>query len=268
MYELDGRRWEPQNFERETVAELSFRQALAQSANRATVYLAMQTGLEAVVATAERFHFSTRLQPLPSISLGAFEVIPLELARAYCAFAAGGLEPYPLSLKAVVNEADEVLERRHMNIDRVISPAEAFIMDSLLASVVSEGTARSLAARGISFPAAGKTGTTSNSRDAWFVGYTPDLLALVWVGFDDGASIHASGPSAALPIWAELLKAVPHAVSGGWFRMPPGVVERLVCTQSGQLAAKNCPETMTEYFLDSHLPTAPCPLHGGGNPFT
>jgi penicillin-binding protein 1B len=266
VYELDGRRWEPQNFERETVPELSLRQALAHSANRATVYLAMQTGLDAVVATAEHFQFSTRLRPLPAIALGAFEVIPLELARAYCAFPSGGLEPYPLSLKAVVNETAEVLERRHMSIDRVISPAAAFIMNSLMASVVTEGTAISLAERGITFPAAGKTGTTNNSRDAWFVGYTPDLLALVWVGFDDGASIHASGSSAALPIWADLLKAIPQTVSGGWFTPPPGVVQRTVCRQSGQLARNACPNQMAEYFLENNAPTASCPLHRRSNP--
>ncbi len=267
VYEIDGQRWEPQNFERETAPELSLRQALAHSANRATVYLAMQTGLDAVVATAEHFQFSTRLRPLPAIALGAFEVIPLELARAYCTFAAGGLEPYPLSLKAVVNEAGEVLERRHMNIERVISPAATFIMNSLLASVVTEGTAASLAQRGIRFPAAGKTGTTNNSRDAWFVGYTPDLLALVWVGFDDGAGMHASGASAALPIWAELLKAVPQTVSGTWFSPPPGVVQRMVCSQSGQLALKACPSPMAEYFMENNAPAAPCPLHGRRNPF-
>lgn len=266
VYEIDGRRWEPQNFERETAPELSFRQALAHSANRATVSLAIQTGLDAVVATAEDFQFSTRLRPLPAMALGAFEVIPLELARAYCTFPAGGLEPYPLALKAVVNEAGQVLERRHMSIERVISPAAAFIMNSLLASVVTEGTAISLARRGITFPVAGKTGTTNNSRDAWFVGYTPELLALVWVGFDDGASIHASGPSAALPIWADLLKAIPQTVSGAWFSPPPGVVQRRVCRQSGQLALKACPTPMLEYFLETNAPTTPCPLHRRSNP--
>jgi penicillin-binding protein 1B len=266
VYEIDGRRWEPQNFEREPAPELSFRQALAHSANRATVSLAMQTGLDAVVATAEDFQFSTRLRPLPAMALGAFEVIPLELARAYCTFPAGGLEPYPLALKAVVNEAGQVLERRHMSIERVISPAAAFIMNSLLASVVTEGTAISLARRGITFPVAGKTGTTNNSRDAWFVGYTPELLALVWVGFDDGASIHASGPSAALPIWADLLTAIPQTVSGAWFSPPPGVVQRRVCRQSGQLALKACPTPMVEYFLETNAPTTPCPLHRRSNP--
>lgn len=266
VYEIDGRRWEPQNFEREPAPELSFRQALAHSANRATVSLAMQTGLDAVVATAEDFQFSTRLRPLPAMALGAFEVIPLELARAYCTFPAGGLEPYPLALKAVVNEAGQVLERRHMSIERVISPAAAFIMNSLLASVVTEGTAISLARRGITFPVAGKTGTTNNSRDAWFVGYTPELLALVWVGFDDGASIHASGPSAALPIWADLLTAIPQTVSGAWFSPPPGVVQRRVCGQSGQLALKACPTPMVEYFLETNAPTTPCPLHRRSNP--
>jgi hypothetical protein len=115
--------------------------------------LAMQIGLKRVVETARSFQFSTPLKPYPSIALGAFELVPLELARAYCAFAADGVLPYPLSVKEVVGEAGQVLERRHMTIARVTTPAKAFLMSSLLRSVVTEGTARGLQEGGI-FPSA------------------------------------------------------------------------------------------------------------------
>ena len=184
---------------------MTVRRALAKSLNLATVDLAMQVGLDRIVNIAKAFHFSTPVKPYPALALGAFETIPLELARAYCAFAADGELPYPLSLKEAVDEKGQVLERRQMTIERVTSPAKAFIMSSMLRSVVTEGTARALLDRGISFPVAGKTGTTNEFRDAWFVGYTPDILALVWVGFDNGDSIHLAGATAALPIWADLV---------------------------------------------------------------
>jgi penicillin-binding protein 1B len=261
-YEVDGKEWQPQNTNPVAENGLRFRTALAKSDNLATVDLAMKVGLKRIVNTALTFRFSTPMAPQPSIALGAFEVIPLELARAYCTFAADGMQPNPLSMKAVVDEKGKVLEQRHLKIESLISPAKAYIMNSLLRSVVTDGTARSLAWRGITFPAAGKTGTTNDYRDAWFVGYTPDILALVWVGFDNADSVGAEGSVAALPIWAEFMRALPQYTSGRWFRKPPGVVTRLVCSQSGERAVINrCPESMEEIFLEKNVPTNYCPLH-------
>ena len=261
-YEVDGKLWQPQNTNPVAENGLRLRTALAKSDNLATVDLAMKVGLTRIVNTAQTFRFSTPMAPQPSLALGSFEVIPLELARAYCTFAADGVQPYPLSMKMVVDEKGKILEQRHLKIKSLISPGEAYIMNSLLRSVVTEGTARSLAWRGITFPVAGKTGTTNNYRDAWFVGYTPDILALVWVGFDNGDSVDAEGSVAALPIWAELMKALPRYTSGSWFRRPPDVVTRIVCSQSGQLAVKNrCPEPLEEIFLKKNVPTKYCTLH-------
>lgn len=261
-YEQDDKIWQPKNFEPFAPPEVTLRTALAKSYNLATIDLAMQVGLERIINTAMAFDFSTPLKTYPSLALGAFEVIPMELARAYCVFASDGIQPYPLSLKEVVDENGKILERRHMNIDSLISPAKAFLMTSLLQSVVEEGTARSLKNRGIAFPVAGKTGTTNESRDAWFVGYTPDILAVVWVGFDNGDSIAATGSAAALPIWADLIKNIPQYISGNEFNMPPGVIKRTICTQSGRLADENtCPQIMDEYFLEENVPTEVCPLH-------
>jgi penicillin-binding protein 1B len=263
-YVVDGKVWRPQNYEPMGEDRVRLRYALAKSINRATVDLAVRVGLDRVVSTAKAFRFTTPVKPLLSLSLGAFEVIPLELARAYCAFAADGVLPYPLCLKGVSDENGRILERRHMTIERVISPAKAFIMSSMLRSAVTFGTARSLNDMGISFPVAGKTGTTNDYRDAWFIGYTPDILALVWVGFDNGEPIHAPGSAAALPVWAELIKAIPQHISGNWFQMPPGVVRKTICTQTGALAPRRsrC-KRMEEFFLADHVPTA----HPGKPPF-
>ncbi len=261
-YEVDGNVWEPQNYEPVPEEKISVRNALAKSINLATVDLAMRVGLDHIAATANLFGFSIPPNPYPSLSLGAYEVTPLNLARAYCAFAADGVLSFPLSLKEVLDENGKVLEQRHTSIKRIISPAKAFIIGSMLRSVVDEGTARSLKDMGILFPVGGKTGTTNEYKDAWFVGYTPDILALVWVGFDDGSSIHASGARAALPIWAELIGTLPQFVSGNWFKVPPGVVKRTVCSESGQLAIKNrCPHQVEEYFLADNVPLDYCSIH-------
>jgi len=254
-YVVDGQPWEPRNSSAMDTPVVSLREALARSVNRATVDLAMQVGLEKVVHTAQQFGFSTPLEAYPSLALGAVDVIPLELARAYCVFPAAGLLPNLIGLRDVFDERQQPLTRRHMEARRVISPDKAFLMTSLLRSVVTHGTAHSLADWGIHMPVAGKTGTTNNFRDAWFVGYTPDILILVWVGYDSGASIHASGAMAALPIWAELARAIPHQITGADFTVPPGVEALTICAQEGFAALNGgCEETMTEWFLAGHVP--------------
>lgn len=260
-YTVNGKQWDPQNFEPVTEYTVSLQDALKKSHNLATVDLAMKTGLDRVVDMAARFHFSTPLKPYPSLALGAFEVIPLELARAYCVFAAEGVQPFPLSLKGVVDEKDRILEHQHLNIESIILPAEAFIMNSMLQGVVKEGTARSLQWRGVTWPVAGKTGTTNDFKDAWFVGYTPDILALVWVGFDNGDSIKATGAAAALPIWADLMNAIPQYRSETQFKIPQGVEKIVVCPVTGRPAVSGCPDPVEVYFLTEQTPEEECPLH-------
>ncbi|MBT8372620.1 MAG: PBP1A family penicillin-binding protein, partial [Deltaproteobacteria bacterium] len=261
-YIIDGKSWEPRNFESVTQYTVSLRDALKMSYNQATVDLAMKTGLDHIIEITSRFQFSTSIKPYPSLALGAFEVIPLELARSYCVFAADGMQPYPLSLKGVIDEKGETLQQKHLQIQRLIAPAKAYIMNFMLQSVVTEGTARSLQDKGVFWPVAGKTGTTNDFRDAWFVGYTPDILALVWVGFDNGDPIHATGSSAALPIWADLMNAIPQYISADGFKIPAGVEKRTVCAVTGLLAIeKACPEPIDEYFLAQNVPVELCTLH-------
>ncbi len=261
-YKVEGGVWKPQNYATIPETRVNMRMTLARSINIATVDLAVKVGLERIIDTAKSFGFSTPFKPYLSLSLGAAEVIPFELARAYCTFAADGVLPYPLLFKAVLDENGTILERRHMGIERVISPAKAFIMTSLMRSVIEEGTGRSLKNRGISFPVAGKTGTTNSFKDAWFVGYTPDIMALVWIGFDDGSSIHVTGSSGSLPIWADLINAVPQYISGDWFKMPPGVIKKAVCPESGQLVRFQCPDRVEEFFEVDNVPNEKCTIHG------
>ena len=147
--------------------------------------------------------------------------------------------------------------------EQVISPEHAYLITSILSDVQARCRAfHCPSILELSRPAAAKTGTTNNFRDAWFVGDTPDILALVWVGFDNGDPVKASGAKAALPIWAELMKAIPQYISGADFKRPDGVVTRTVCSESGLLAAgRTCPVPMEEIFLENLVPDQPCPLH-------
>ncbi|RTZ98112.1 MAG: hypothetical protein DSY89_09980 [Deltaproteobacteria bacterium] len=267
-YTVDGKAWRPKNYDAHAPGEVTLRQALAKSYNLASVNLGIKVGLQSIVDTARAFGLSTTVKPLPSLSLGTFEVIPLELARAYCVFAANGMLPFPLAIKEVMDDSNQMLDQHHASVKRLISPAKAYIMNDLLRSVTTEGTAAAMKSMGVNWPAAGKTGTTNNARDAWFIGYTPDILALVWVGFDGGGSIHSTGSRAALPIWADLMKAIPQYISGEWFTMPSGVVRRTICTDSGQIAVKNaCPRIREEIFLETNVPLKPCPIHRKRFPF-
>jgi len=267
-YLINGRDWTPENFGEIPGEAVSVRDMLRLSCNRAAVDMVVRGGPDTAVKQISRFNFSTPMQPYPSIALGAFEVIPLELARAYCAFAADGVLPFPLSVRDVIDENGTLLVRRHVDIQAVLSPAKAFLVSSMLESVVTGGTAKSLKERGVDFPLAGKTGTTNDYKDAWFVGYTPDFLALVWVGFDNGDSIFSTGSGAALPIFAELVNAMPGYVSNTPFTIPPGVVKRRVCGDSGELAVSGrCPAPYDEYFLEEYQPVAKCRLHAGSGVF-
>jgi len=262
-----GKEWRPRNYSPVSEREVTMRTALARSINLPTVDLAMQVGLDQVAKTARSFGFSSPLAPYPSLALGASEVVPLEIARAYCTFAAQGTLPHPMSVKDVADENGAVLERRYTTVESVTTPAKAFLITSMLRSAVEDGTGRNLKALGIDFPVAGKTGTTNELKDAWFIGYTPEILALVWVGYDQGQSLPGSGSEIALPIWAELMGGVRHSLSGAWFAMPPGVVRKEICLESGRIAsASRCPERRSEFFLDENAPKEHCTVHGTLNP--
>lgn len=249
---IEGRLWHPKNSSKISKKSVSMREALSKSLNIATVNIAIGTGLEKIIKTAKKFKFSTPLKAYPSLALGAYEIIPLELARAYCPFAAGGILPYPVSIRKVFDSKGVLLQMRHMEINRVTSPEKAYIITSMLKSVVESGTAKSLKQKGINFPVSGKTGTTNQSNDAWFAGYTQDILALVWVGFDKKKSLFSSGASAAMPIWAELINNIPMYITKRDFPVPEGICYAKVCKKSGKIAVKGvCPDTEIEVFLKS-----------------
>lgn len=266
VYKIDGKSWSPKNHDGQDGGMVTMREALTHSMNIPSVDLAMRRGLPQIIDLARDLGLTTPLEPKPSLALGAFEVNPLEMARAYCALLGDGTLPEPMSLRAVIDDKGVLLQRRQQRIKSVLSPQRAYIVTDLMRSVVKEGTARSLSQYGVNYPVAGKTGTTNKGRDAWFVGATPELMALVWVGFDDDSAMGLSGASAALPIWANLMQAIPWTRSGQDFAPPPGLLRATVCRESEQLASVNCPEQLSEIFEKGTEPRETCAIHGQLSP--
>lgn len=255
--EAGGEMWRPSNYDKQEHGEVSLRTALTKSYNIATAKLAIDVGLESVVNTARECGMTSELQAVPSISLGSFEVTPLEMAAAYTIFPNGGIRAEPVSIIHVVTKEGEILERKHLEMKRVFDPGPVYLTTSILKDVVNRGTAAGARRYGFNGIAAGKTGTTSNYRDSWFVGFTPNYLALVWVGYDDNAKTNMSGARAALPIWAKFMtEAVGNNKED--FPIPGGIILVKIDPDSGLLASKNCPNGSFEPFIEGTEPNELC----------
>lgn len=205
-WSYDGQEWQPHNYNNEYYGAVTMRKALESSLNSATSRVAQDVGIRRVRDLAHKLGIQSSLPAVPALSLGAAEVTPLEVAVAYATLANSGQRNRPLAVKQVVDQHSKVLERRDVRPERVLSPQLAHAMNQLLKGVLDRGTAAGARRAGFTRPAAGKTGTTNDYKDAWFVGYTPDLLAVVWVGYDGPRKIGLSGSEAALPIWTEFMK--------------------------------------------------------------
>ncbi len=257
-----GKTWRPENYDRRFRGPVTVREALEQSINVPTVRAAMEVGLPQIVETAHRCGIDSDLRAVPSVALGAVEVSPLELATAYATLANGGFRVRPRGIDAVIDRQGAPLGLSRPRPEAVIDPALAYLVTDLLQGVVERGTARSAYRLGFTGLAAGKTGSSDGLRDAWFVGYTPDLLALVWVGYDDNRPVGLPGGVAALPIWVDLMKRVDADEHGG-FQRPGGIVRALIDPQTGQQATRGCPKIREEIFVKGTAPDEPCETHGG-----
>jgi penicillin-binding protein 1B len=203
------------------------------------------------------------IQPFPAIALGSFEATPFELATAYNVLANGGLKVEPVTLLQVADDRGRVVEQHRAAVpERVVSAESAFLVTDMLRSVFTEGTAASARGLGFGADAAGKTGTTNDYRDAWFAGFTPDLLCVVWVGFDDNTPVGLSGTRAALPIWVDFMKAALSGRKPSPFPPPPeGIVFVDIDRETGLLARPECPRTRSEAFVAGTEPRVPCFAH-------
>jgi membrane carboxypeptidase/penicillin-binding protein len=220
----------------------------------------MQTGPEAVIDMAGRLGITARLKAVPSLALGTYPVSPFEMARAYSVFAAGGSRADPIAILRIEDRSGNVLYEARPRTVQVLPPAVAYVTTRLLEAVFEPGGTAHRVAGLLHRPVAGKTGTTDS--DAWFVGYTPELTAAVWVGYDRGRAIRSSEAHQAAPIFAKFTEAALQGRPPADFRMPEGVVSVYIDPESGMRAAPGCPKPVLETFLSGTEPAELCPLHG------
>ncbi|MEO8383035.1 MAG: PBP1A family penicillin-binding protein [Acidobacteriota bacterium] len=255
--------WKPQNYDNRFHGRVTVREALAHSYNIPAVRAAIDAGVPNVIRTAANIGVESKLQPYPSVSLGSFEVTPLEIAYAYSVFANLGVKSEPVSILAVVTRDGEVKESRNVKMNRVAPASVTYVMNDVLKDVFNYGTAGQARALGFKHPYAGKTGTTSNYRDAWFIGYSPRILTLIWIGFDDGHSSRLAGGDACVPIWTRHMNRIDGQIADVDWKRPEDVNERVIDPQSGMLATSYCPQTRTEIYVAGTEPHGVCPLHAG-----
>ncbi|MGE3509098.1 MAG: PBP1A family penicillin-binding protein [Vicinamibacterales bacterium] len=253
--------WEPANYEQEYDGPITWRQALAHSRNLATIKVADQVGFERVAAVWKSLEIGASARAYPSIALGVFEATPLEIAAAYTVFPNQGTLRPLRSLLQVTRDGRE-LPLEGLRPRAVVQPTSAYLVTNMMRSVLNEGTGAGARARGFTLDAAGKTGTTNDLRDAWFAGFTPELLTVVWVGFDDNQAVGLSGAQAALPIWTQFMRRALAGHQNQAFEVPEGITFAAIDADTGQLADAACDHVITEAFVAGSEPTEVCPLHG------
>ncbi|MCI0513285.1 PBP1A family penicillin-binding protein [candidate division KSB1 bacterium] len=242
--------WSPNNYENEYRGPVLFKYALMHSINVVAAKITAEVGPENVIQTARQMGITAPLQPDLSLALGTYGVSPLEMATAYCGLANDGIYFTPQIVKYVESNDGRPLEETTPKSHRVFNPQIIYLMLDMLQGVFESGTAQS--ARQLSFdrPAAGKTGTTNDYRDAWFIGFTPQLVTAVWVGFDDNRIMRAAdhrgitGARGALPIWVYFMKAALADQRYQDFPIPPGIIFENVDPTTGQIAATDDPTSM------------------------
>ncbi len=238
--------WVPED-EHSDGGAMTLRTALRTSSNRAAVRLLQQVGIARTIDTAHRLGIG-EMPSVPSVALGSGEVTLMSLATAYVPFAARGIAHAPVLIRRVEDREGHVLYRQSAEVRRVLSESTAFMMTQMLADVVNAGTASGARGLGFTLPAAGKTGTTNDFNDAWFIGFTPSLLTGVWVGFDQPKTILRNGYAGevAVPLWTRFMLAATKGDKPAWYTPPAGMVAAAVCRLSGKLATDGCRHVLTE----------------------
>lgn len=260
IWETDEGPWEPANYEDEYDGPVTWRRALAHSRNLATIKVAEHVGFNHVSALWRRMGVGTPPRAYPSIALGVFEATPLEIATAYTVFPNQGTLR-PLRSLLAITRAGRALELKPSAPKAIVRPTSAYLVTSMMRSVMNEGTGAGARGLGFTLDAAGKTGTTNELRDAWFVGFTPELLTAVWVGFDDNQPLGLSGARAALPIWAQFMRRALAGHTSEGFEVPAGITFVDIDPETGRLASSDCPKVISEAFVEGTEPTETCDLH-------
>ena len=271
--------WVPED-EHTDSPTLTMRMALRTSSNRAAVRMLEEVGIPQTVEYAKRLGVGS-VPSVPSLALGSGEVTLISMTAAYGAFANEGMLTTPSLIRRVEAADGTVLYQAMPHAERAVSESTAFLITAMMADVIDAGTAWTARREGFTLPAAGKTGTTNDYHDAWFVGYTPKLVAGVWVGYDQPRTIIGNGYAAelAVPMWSRFMRTATRGDSPDWFEPPSTITTAKICRLSGRLAGEGCRDAVTvgkdgtptrgsleytEYFVQGTEPTDYCPIHGRG----
>jgi penicillin-binding protein 1A len=264
----NGQRWAPSNFDGRFGGKFTLREGIKHSINLIAIRAIMEIApVGQVVSYAHRMGIKSDIPPYESIAIGTAEVQPLEITAAYGVFANDGVYVEPISIVRIEDKNGNVIEDTKADKREVLSPETAYLLTSMMEDNVNGGTGGRVRLY-FHLPAAGKTGTTQEFADAWFIGFTPHITAGVWVGFDNKTvhftNIDGQGGHAAAPIWARFMQYVYDDPEIGmpldYFNQPEGVERDTICSETKKLATPFCPERMEEVFNKKYRPPA-CDKH-------
>jgi penicillin-binding protein 1A len=261
--QINGQEWTPQNYDLKFMGNIPLREALYLSRNLAAIRLGMELGEQSVIEEARKFGITTPIPPYPSIHIGSADVYPIEMVAAYSAFATLGVRAVPNAVLKVENAKGETLWEATPSRFETMDREEAWLMVDMMKDVVRRGSAASVWASGFHIPAAGKTGTTNDGTDVWFIGYTPDLVTGIWMGFDRPQKIqsNAQGGRLVAPAWTSYMSEIyqRRPAPPDWPR-PDGLVVREVDRYTGLLRSPFCPDSqvVNEFYIEGTEPVQQC----------
>jgi len=246
--------WRPENYEHKFHGPVTVRDALKKSINLVAIQILQDIGAQNVINYARRAGLKHRLNPVPALAIGACEVTNIEMTSAYSVYPNFGYQAKPYCIERVYDRTGRLLEEHEPEGKKVLSSQTAYIITSLMTTVIRAGTGAQVGARGFNRPAGGKTGTTNDYSDAWFVGFTPQIACGVWVGVDERRSMGAgvSGSRGAIPMWVKTMKALHRKLPIKGFGQPEGIVTERVCNKTHKIATRYCPDVVVEIFKMSH----------------
>ncbi|MBI2609432.1 MAG: PBP1A family penicillin-binding protein [Deltaproteobacteria bacterium] len=258
LLHYEGQTWSPQNYDETYKGPILLREALEQSINVPSAKLAWEVGISNIIKTAHKMGIESNLPTVPSLALGTAEVSPIEITVAYATLANEGFKTHPTAIKKVMDRHGHVLEKRDIEIKQILKPETAYLMTYLLQGVLERGTGRFARDMGFTQNASGKTGTTSDFNDAWFVGYTPDLVTTVWVGFDKENKVGLTGARAALPIWTLYMKEAHKDRKTKDFTPPASLIFKNIDPNIGCLVKSGKEPYFKEAFIKGTEPKEYC----------
>jgi penicillin-binding protein 1B len=264
---VNNKAWNPENYDHEFHGDVSLRYALEHSLNMPALYISERIGLAALKRASTLFKLSERVQPVPSLALGALDTNLLRLTAAYAALANGGIYVTPRTFISALDGDGTRLLAAQPHEERVSEENATYVLTNILQGVIDRGTGKAARTKGFNRPSAGKTGTSDNARDAWFVGFTPNLAAGVWVGLDNNSPLGLTGGGVAAPIWGDFMKCSEPFVTASGFIPPRRIISVPIDSKTGRLATPGCPQAnvMEEVFVQGTEPRTRCADHGEGD---